>query len=187
MTRTPEDAVRGLWAVLNDRDYDGIAAWVTDDCIYYDVPLGPAFSARGPVDIAKRLRVGWGELAAYENHDGTLQLVVYDVTADREAARVDVGDATGSGTFFPVALDGDTAYVQNGYEGGTYAVQWRDGTVSPQAASATSPRTTGRCAWKCSSTFSWRWCSHSRTAGSVATAARRPRALSSPSPASGRC
>jgi limonene-1,2-epoxide hydrolase len=72
MTRTPEEAVRGLWAVLDERDYDGIADWVTDDCIYYDVPLGPAFSARGPVDIAKRLRVGWGELSAYENHDGLL-------------------------------------------------------------------------------------------------------------------
>lgn len=72
MRRTPEEAVRGLWSVLNDRDYDGIADWVTDDCIYYDVPLGPAFSARGPADIAKRLRVGWGELAAYENHDGLL-------------------------------------------------------------------------------------------------------------------
>lgn len=71
-TRTPEEAVRGLWAVLHHRDYDGIADWVSDDCIYYDVPLGPAFSARGPVDIAKRLRVGWGELAAYENRDGTL-------------------------------------------------------------------------------------------------------------------
>jgi limonene-1,2-epoxide hydrolase len=70
--RTPTEAVRGLWAVLNDRDYDGIADWVTDDCIYLDVPLGPAFAARGPVDIAKRLRVGWGELAAYENHDGLL-------------------------------------------------------------------------------------------------------------------
>jgi len=72
VTHTPEEAVRGLWSVLNDRDYDAIADWVTDDCIYYDVPLGPALSARGPVDIAKRLRVGWGELAAYENHDGTL-------------------------------------------------------------------------------------------------------------------
>ena len=77
--RTPAEAVRGLWAVLHDRDYDAIADWVTDDCIYYDVPLGPAFSARGPVDIAKRLRVGWGELAAYENHDG---LLVADDSAD---------------------------------------------------------------------------------------------------------
>lgn len=72
MTHTPEEAVRGLWSVLNDREYDAIGDWVTDDCIYYDVPLGPAFSARGPGDIAKRLRVGWGELAMYENHDGTL-------------------------------------------------------------------------------------------------------------------
>jgi limonene-1,2-epoxide hydrolase len=69
---TPADAVRGLWATLSERDYDGIAAWVTDDCIYLDAPLGPAFAARGPVDIAKRLRVGWGELTAYENHDGVL-------------------------------------------------------------------------------------------------------------------
>ena len=36
------------------------------------MPLGPTFAARGPADIAKRLRVGWGELAAYENHDGLL-------------------------------------------------------------------------------------------------------------------
>ena len=71
-TRTPADAVRGLWRTLSDRDYDGIADWVTDDCLYLDVPLGPAFAARGPVDIAKRLRVGWGGLAAYENHDGLL-------------------------------------------------------------------------------------------------------------------
>ena len=70
--RSPAEAVRGLWRTLSDRDYDGIAEWVTDDCIYLDVPLGPAFAARGPVDIAKRLRVGWGELAAYENHDGLL-------------------------------------------------------------------------------------------------------------------
>ncbi len=45
---------------------------MTDDCIYLDVPLGPAFAARGPADIAKRLQVGWGDLAAYENHDGLL-------------------------------------------------------------------------------------------------------------------
>ncbi len=81
-TRSPEQAVRGLWAVLNDRDYDAIADWVTDDCIYYDVPLGPAASARGPVDIGRRLRTGWGSLAAYENHDGLLvadgEVVMYE-------------------------------------------------------------------------------------------------------------
>jgi len=70
--RTSEEAVRGLWRTLSDRDYDGIAEWVTDDCVYFDVPLGPAFAARGPASIAARLKVGWGELAAYENHDGLL-------------------------------------------------------------------------------------------------------------------
>ena len=69
---TPSDAVRGLWRTLSSRDYDGIADWVTEDCIYLDVPLGPAFAARGPAGIAARLKVGWGELAAYENHDGLL-------------------------------------------------------------------------------------------------------------------
>jgi limonene-1,2-epoxide hydrolase len=72
MTRSAEEAVRGLWRVLDARDYDGIADWVSEDCIYFDVPLGPAFAARGPAGIAARLRVGWGDLAAYENHDGLL-------------------------------------------------------------------------------------------------------------------
>jgi ketosteroid isomerase-like protein len=72
VTRTPAEAVRGLWATLSERDYDGIAAWVTDDCLYMDMPIGPSLAARGPVDIAKRLQVGWGELAGYENHDGVL-------------------------------------------------------------------------------------------------------------------
>lgn len=72
MTRSPEEAVLGLWRTLSARDYDGIADWVTDDCIYLDVPVGPSLAARGPVDIAKRLQVGWGGLAAYENHDGLI-------------------------------------------------------------------------------------------------------------------
>jgi len=72
VSRSPADAVRGLWRVLDGRDYAGIADWVTDDCLYLDVPLGPAFAARGPDGIAARLKIGWGELTAYENHDGLL-------------------------------------------------------------------------------------------------------------------
>jgi ketosteroid isomerase-like protein len=79
MTRSAEDAVRGLWRVLDARDYEGIGDWVSEDCIYFDVPLGPAFAARGPAGIAARLRVGWGELAAYENHDGLLLTAGEDV------------------------------------------------------------------------------------------------------------
>ena len=72
MTRTPEEAVRGLWRTLSARDYDGIADWVTDDCIYLDMPVGPAAAARGPVDIIKRLQLGLLDLAGYENYDGLL-------------------------------------------------------------------------------------------------------------------
>ena len=39
MTRTPEEAVRGLWRTLSARDYDGISDWVTDDCIYLDMTV----------------------------------------------------------------------------------------------------------------------------------------------------
>ncbi|KRB80078.1 limonene-1,2-epoxide hydrolase [Nocardioides sp. Root190] len=82
ITRTPADAVRGLWQTLSARDWDGIADWVTDDCIYVDMPVGPTLAARGPVDIVKRLQVGLRDLAAYENHEGRLvsegDLVMYE-------------------------------------------------------------------------------------------------------------
>ena len=46
------------------------------------MPLGPAFAARGPADIAKRLQVGWGELAAYRTTTGcsspTATTVMYE-------------------------------------------------------------------------------------------------------------
>lgn len=71
-TRTPAEAVLGLWRTLSARDWDGLADWVTDDCIYVDMPVGPTLAARGPVDIVKRLQVGLRDLAAYENHDGLL-------------------------------------------------------------------------------------------------------------------
>jgi limonene-1,2-epoxide hydrolase len=68
--RSPEEAVLGLWRTLSARDWDGLADWLTDDCVYVDMPVGPVAAARGPVDIVKRLQVGLLDLAAYENHDG---------------------------------------------------------------------------------------------------------------------
>jgi hypothetical protein len=59
--------------------------------------------------------------------DGELQVVVYDVTADAEAARVTVAPTKDS--WFPVAIDGDTVYVQNGYDSSIFAVDWRSGTA----------------------------------------------------------
>jgi limonene-1,2-epoxide hydrolase len=72
LPREPRDAVLGLWRTLSARDWHGLADYLTDDCIYVDMPVGPAASARGPADIVKRLQVGLLELAEYENHDGLL-------------------------------------------------------------------------------------------------------------------
>lgn len=67
-----EDAVRGLWKSLSDRDWEAVKTHLSDDCIYADMPVGPALAARGPEDIVKRLKVGLEPLAGYENHDGVL-------------------------------------------------------------------------------------------------------------------
>ena len=65
-------AVLALWQALSRRDWIAVAGCVSDDCIYVDMPLGPALAARGPADIVKRLKVGLDALASYENHDGLL-------------------------------------------------------------------------------------------------------------------
>lgn len=64
--------MRGLWQTLSDRDWDGLADYLTDDCLYIDVPTGPSLAAKGPTDIVKRLRVGLADLASYVNHEGML-------------------------------------------------------------------------------------------------------------------
>ena len=43
-----EDTVRGMWKALSARDWDALKAFLSDDCIYLDVPVGPAAAARGP-------------------------------------------------------------------------------------------------------------------------------------------
>jgi limonene-1,2-epoxide hydrolase len=64
--------VLGLWQALSRRDWDAVKTFVSDDCIYLDVPLGPTLAARGPDDIVKRLKVAIEPLAQYVNHDGLL-------------------------------------------------------------------------------------------------------------------
>ncbi|MDZ5622937.1 hypothetical protein [Nocardioides bizhenqiangii] len=68
-------------------------------------------------------------IAYGEAVDGELQVVVYDVTANAEEARVTVGPT--SEGWFPVSIDGDTVYVQNGYENAISEVDWKAGTVRP--------------------------------------------------------
>ena len=67
-----EDTVRGLWKALSARDWDSLKTFLSDDCIYLDVPVGPAAAARGPEDIVKRLKIGIEPLASYENFDGLM-------------------------------------------------------------------------------------------------------------------
>ena len=64
--------VLGLWQALSKRDWEAVQTFVSDDCIYVDMPVGPAAAARGPVDIVKRLKIGLESLADYVNHDGLL-------------------------------------------------------------------------------------------------------------------
>ncbi|OBH08831.1 MULTISPECIES: nuclear transport factor 2 family protein [unclassified Mycobacterium] len=66
-----EGAVLGLWRALSRRDWDAVKTFLSDDCLYVDMPV-PALSARGPEDIVQRLKMGLEPLAGYENHDGVL-------------------------------------------------------------------------------------------------------------------
>ena len=66
------DVVLGMWKALSDRDWEALKTFIAEDCIYVDMPVGPAAAARGPEDIVKRLKVGLEPLAGYENHDGVL-------------------------------------------------------------------------------------------------------------------
>jgi limonene-1,2-epoxide hydrolase len=67
-----EDTVLGMWKALSARDWDTVTTFLSDDCIYADMPVGPAFAARGPEDIVKRLRFGLEPLASYENFTGLI-------------------------------------------------------------------------------------------------------------------
>ncbi|WP_255485849.1 nuclear transport factor 2 family protein [Mycobacteroides sp. LB1] len=64
--------VLGMWLALSDRNWEAVKTFLDEDCIYLDVPVGPAAAARGPEDIVKRLKIGLGPLKGYENHDGLL-------------------------------------------------------------------------------------------------------------------
>lgn len=65
-------------------------------------------------------------VAYAEAVDGDLEVVVYDVVADAEEARVTVGPTTEN--WFPVSIDDDTVYVQDGYDNRIVAVDWKSGT-----------------------------------------------------------
>jgi ketosteroid isomerase-like protein len=60
--------VEQLWATLYRRDFDGVGALFADDGEYTDMPTPEDDVARGPAQIAARLRVGLEPLASI-SHD----------------------------------------------------------------------------------------------------------------------
>jgi limonene-1,2-epoxide hydrolase len=64
--------VLGMWKALSARDWERLMTFLADDCLYLDMPVGPAAAAKGPEDIVKRLKIGLEPLASYENFDGLL-------------------------------------------------------------------------------------------------------------------
>lgn len=67
-----DEVVLGMWKALSNRDWETLKTFIAEDCIYVDMPVGPAAAARGPEDTVKRLKIGLEPLAGYQNHDGTL-------------------------------------------------------------------------------------------------------------------
>ena len=67
-----DEVVLGMWKALSARDWETLKTFIADDCIYVDMPVGPAAAARGPEDTVKRLKIGLEPLAGYQNHDGVL-------------------------------------------------------------------------------------------------------------------
>jgi hypothetical protein len=59
-----EDTVLRMWKALSDRDWDLLKTFLSEDCIYLDMPVGPTAAARGPEDIVKRLKIGLEPLAS---------------------------------------------------------------------------------------------------------------------------
>ncbi|RHW27993.1 hypothetical protein D0Z08_06860 [Nocardioides immobilis] len=76
--------------------------------------------------------------------DGELQVVVYDVVADAEEARVTVGPTTEN--FFPVSIDDDTVYVETMSADEVFEVSWSTGTVEPSDSASAWNVNNGRVA-----------------------------------------
>ncbi|MFZ4518291.1 MAG: nuclear transport factor 2 family protein [Microthrixaceae bacterium] len=65
--------VERFWEALGRRDFDAVGAMMTEDGHYIDVPLiGTEEGARGPAEVAARLRLGLEPLERYELHPGPI-------------------------------------------------------------------------------------------------------------------
>jgi limonene-1,2-epoxide hydrolase len=65
--------VERFWEALARRDFDAVGAFMSPDGHYIDVPLvGSEDGARGPAEVAARLRLGLEPLERYVLHPGPI-------------------------------------------------------------------------------------------------------------------
>jgi limonene-1,2-epoxide hydrolase len=66
------NTVERFWEALYARDWPLLRSFLTDESIYFDVPVGPSAAAVGPADIEQRLRLGLEPLSGYDHGEGTI-------------------------------------------------------------------------------------------------------------------
>ena len=67
--------IERFWVTLYERDFDGVGAFFADDGEYTDMPTPPEDVARGPEQIAARLRLG---LEPLESISHTVKTIVVE-------------------------------------------------------------------------------------------------------------
>jgi len=78
------ELVQQFWETLYRRDYDGVGAFFAPDGQYTDVPSPADDVARGPAQIAARLRLGFEKLSGI-SHDIRLLVAEGDVVVTEHA------------------------------------------------------------------------------------------------------
>lgn len=77
-------AVTAFWERLYERDWDGIAALLTDDAEYTDMPTPDDDVATGPDQILRRLKLGLEPISGYE-HEHLLTVAEGDAVVTEHA------------------------------------------------------------------------------------------------------
>ena len=86
--------VEQFWKTLYARDWEGITRFFGPESVYWDVPVGPAFAAKGPAHIVARLQLGIEGLAGYDQFEGPIiSQGKYVVTEHREVWHWPTGES----------------------------------------------------------------------------------------------
>jgi limonene-1,2-epoxide hydrolase len=66
------DTIHALWRGVYEQDWEEIKRHLHDECIYFDVPVGPGIAAKGPANVIKRLKLAIATTSGYEGHPGAV-------------------------------------------------------------------------------------------------------------------